>query len=55
MIYLCGKVFQKKVQKDQILLVLKNETQKQQLEVAELQLRINQNNLEDSEQQINLS
>ena len=44
-----------KVQKDQILLVLKNETQKQQLEVAELQLRINQNNLEDSEQQINLS
>lgn len=43
------------VQKEQTLLILKNDTQKQQLEVAELQLKINQNNLEDSKQQINLS
>ena len=44
-----------KVYKDQILLILKNENQKQQLKVAELQLKKNQINLEDSKQQIILS
>ena len=43
------------VKKDQILLIIKNDNQKQQLKVAELQLRKNQTNLEDSKQQIILS
>ena len=43
------------VKRDQILLIIKNDNQKQQLKVAELQLRKNQTNLEDSKQQIILS
>ena len=35
------------VQKNQLLLSLKNDTQKQQLELAQLQQKINQNNLRD--------
>ena len=44
-----------KVKKDQILLIIKNDNQNQLLKVAELQLRKNQTNLEDSKQQIILS
>ena len=43
------------VQKNQLLLSLKNDTQKQQLELAQLQQKINQNNLRDREQQISLA
>lgn len=43
------------VKRDQLLLTLKNETQKQQLELARLQLKINQNNLKDRGQQITLA
>ena len=43
------------VQKNQLLLSLKNATQKQQLELAQLQQKINQNNLRDREQQISLA
>jgi len=43
------------VQKNQLLLRLKNDTQKQQLELVRLQLKINQNNLKDRSQQIVLA
>jgi multidrug resistance efflux pump len=43
------------VQKNQLLLSLKNDTQKQQLEIARLQQKINKNNLRDREQQISLT
>ena len=43
------------VQKNQLLLSLKNDTQKQQLELAQLQQKIYQNNLRDREQQISLA
>ena len=43
------------VQKNQLLLSLKNDTQKQQLELAQLQKKINQNTLRDREQQISLA
>ncbi len=43
------------VQKNQLLLSLKNDSQKQQLEVAQLQQKINQNNLIDREQLITLA
>ena len=43
------------VKKNQLLLSLKNDTQKQQLELAQLQQKINQNNLRDREQQISLA
>ena len=43
------------VQKNQLLMTLKNETQKQQLELAQLQRKINQNNLKDRDQQITLA
>ena len=43
------------VQKNQLLLTLKNDTQKQQLELVRLQLKINQNNLKDRSQQIVLA
>ena len=40
-----------RVAQDQVLLVLKSDVQAQQVEVAKLQVRINQNNLEDRTQQ----
>merc|ERR1711991_252678 len=43
------------VQKNRLLLSLKSDTQKQQLELAQLQQKINQNNLRDREQQISLA
>ncbi|MFL2773371.1 MAG: HlyD family secretion protein [bacterium] len=43
------------VQKNQLLLSLKNDAQKQQLELVQLQQKINQNNLRDREQQISLA
>ena len=43
------------VTRDQLLLTLKNDTQKQQVELARLQLKINQNNLKDRGQQITLA
>ncbi|HIL15119.1 MAG TPA: HlyD family efflux transporter periplasmic adaptor subunit [Deltaproteobacteria bacterium] len=44
-----------RVAEDQVLLVLKSTVQAQQVEVAELQVRINQNNLQDREQQKQLA
>ena len=43
------------VAKDQLLLSLKNSSQKRQLELSNLQLRINQNNVRDKERQLELA